>query len=177
MRILGGQYKGRFLSVPKNLPIRPTTGFAFEGLFNILNNRLNFENLEALDLFAGTGHIAFELASRGAKSIKTVDKNGSCLRFIKQTAEELQMPIYTVKEDVFSFLKQQHTAFDFIFADPPYALNNIPEIHQHIVSNKLLKSDGLCIIEHGAKTDLSTLAGFERQRSYGNVQFSFFTRI
>lgn len=177
MRILGGLYKGRSLNVPKQLPVRPTTGFAFEGLFNILNNRLNFEQLEVLDLFAGTGHISFELASRGAASVKAVDKNGSCLRFIKQTADELKMPVFTVKEDVFHFLKQQTAPFDFIFADPPYALPNIHEIHEWIVKNKLLKPDGLCIIEHGAKTDLSQLTGFERVRTYGNVQFSFFSGI
>jgi 16S rRNA (guanine966-N2)-methyltransferase len=174
MRITGGKYKGRYFEVPKNLPVRPTTGFAFEGLFNVLNNSMDFEAIEALDLFTGTGHISFELASRGAVSIQSVDKNGLCLKFIKKTANDFEMPILALKEDVFKFLERCTTPFDFIFADPPYALPNIAQIHELVMKNKLLKPNGLLIIEHGSKTDLQTLSGFEKLRTYGNVQFSFF---
>ncbi len=175
MRILGGIHKGRYINAPSNLPVRPTTGFAFEGLFNMLSNRLHFENLLVLDLFSGTGHLAYELASRGAASVQAVDKNGLCLKFIKQTALSLSLPILPVKADVFQYLESAHTAFDFIFADPPFALTNIEQIHALVKQNKLLKPNGLLIIEHGAKTNLQSLDGFEQQRTYGNVNFSFFS--
>jgi 16S rRNA (guanine966-N2)-methyltransferase len=173
VRIIGGKHKGRTIHVKKGLDVRPTTDFAKEGLFNILSNKIDFEGLEVLDLFSGTGNIAFEFASRGA-NVTSVDKHPDCTRFISNTAKELDLNIYTVKSDVFKFLQGHSHAHDIVFADPPYELENIPEIHQLVMQNKLVKEGGWLIIEHGPRTDLSQLPHFFEHRKYGNVNFSFF---
>lgn len=174
MRIIGGRYSGKTLKVPKGLPVRPTTDFAKEGLFNILNNRVDFESLAVLDLFSGTGHISLEFASRGSQQVTAVDEHIRCVIFLKQTAEQLALNIHTVKDDVFRFLENSHARFDLIFADPPYDLENFPRIHELVFSRELLNKDGYLIIEHGPKTNLESLAGFLQHRKYGNVHFSFF---
>jgi 16S rRNA (guanine966-N2)-methyltransferase len=174
MRIIGGKYGGRPIKVPKNLPVRPTTDFAKEGLFNMLNSRLDFEGLHVLDLFSGTGHMSLEFASRGAGRVVAVDANFRCVGFLRNSAKELGMDIGAAKGDVFQFLESQTSQFDVIFADPPYELPNIPKIHELVFSRKLLKPGGLLIIEHGVKTKLEELEGFVQKRNYGNVNFSFF---
>ena len=175
MRIIGGKFKGRILKVPSGLPVRPTTDFAKEGLFNILLNKIAYEDLNMLDLFAGTGHISYEFASRGADSVTCVDQNFKCCGFIRTISDELNLNIQVVKQDVFSFLRSTPNKFNLIFADPPYDLENINEIHQIIIEKQLLISGGWLIIEHGPKTNLEALAGFVEKRKYGNVNFSFFT--
>jgi 16S rRNA (guanine(966)-N(2))-methyltransferase RsmD len=154
--------------------VRPTTDFAKEGLFNILNNKIDLETSHVLDLFSGTGHISLEFASRGAASIVAVDSNFKCSGFLKSTAQEHKLPITAVKGDVFNFLKSPGSQFDLIFADPPYDLVNITDIHKLIVENKFLRPNGLLIIEHGPRTHMETLSGFQTVRKYGNVNFSFF---
>lgn len=176
MRIISGKNKGRRIIAPKNLPVRPTTDRAKEGLFNILNNSYFFEELSVLDLFAGTGNISYEFASRGASYIVAVDSNLGCIRFINRCNESLQSNIHTEKKDVFVYLKKSKQRFDIIFADPPYNLlpddfYNMPKL---VFEKKLLKEDGLLIIEHASKTDLSHLANFQYQRKYGDSVFSFF---
>ena len=162
MRIISGTHKGRRLTAPKNLPVRPTTDNAKEALFNILNNRFHFDQLEVLDLFAGTGNISYEFASRGASRITCVDSHSGCVKYIYKTAHDLSLPISTVKKDVFRYLDTIHVTFDVIFADPPYAfeMKQFEEIVGAISANKLLKTDGVCIIEHPKQTDLSELPGF-----------------
>lgn len=160
--------------MPRDLPVRPTTDFAKEGLFNILANRIDFEGIEVLDLFSGTGHISLEFSSRGASRVLSVDKHFKCVSFLRDTAAQLGLGVTTVKEDVFRFLAACHDKFDLIFADPPYDLPNIPDIHKHVFENGMLKENGMLIIEHGPGTDLSTLEGFTNSRRYGNVNFSFF---
>ena len=174
MRIIGGTHKGKTIKVPKDLPVRPTTDFAKEGLFNILSNKLDFENLSVLDLFSGTGHISLEFASRGARTIVGVDKHFKCSGFLKSISKELNFNINSIKNDVFDFLKKSTLKFDLIFADPPYDLNEIPDIHKLIFERELLNENGLLIIEHGSKTKLENLNGFTQHRKYGNVNFSFF---
>jgi len=174
VRIIGGKHKGRTIHVNKKLDLRPTTDFAKEGLFNILTNKVDFEGLEVLDLFSGTGNIAFEFASRGSK-VTCVDKNHDCARFIMATSKELNLEINVFKNDVFRFLKDRSFGYDLVFADPPYALENISEIHELVMQNKLVKPGGWLIIEHGLKTDLSRLSNFFEHRKYGNVNFSFFS--
>ncbi len=120
MRIISGTHKGKRLTAPKKLPVRPTTDMAKEGLFNILNNRFDFEEISVLDLFAGTGNISFEFASRGTKSIVAVDKYPGCLQFINKTAQELGFSIATIKADVYKYLENTSPKVDIIFADPPY---------------------------------------------------------
>ncbi len=174
MRIIGGIHKGRVLKVPLGLPLRPTTDFAKEALFNILANKIDFESIRVLDLFSGTGHISLEFASRGAKEVVSVDKNFKCIGYLKAAARELNLKVNTVKYDVFTFLNNGGTNFDLIFADPPYDLEGIPDIHQKIYEKKILSPEGLLIIEHGSRTKLDHLEGFIELRKYGNVNFSFF---
>jgi 16S rRNA (guanine966-N2)-methyltransferase len=174
MRIIGGAFKGKTIRVPKDLPVRPTTDFAKEGLFNILTNRLDFEGLSVLDLFSGTGHISLEFASRGSKQIVAVDSNFKCAGFLRSVSKEMSLNISTLKADVFDYLSGCHSTFDLIFADPPYDLSEIPRIHQLVFEKKLLNENGILIIEHGPRTHLEILPGFTQQRKYGNVNFSFF---
>lgn len=174
MRILGGILGGRNIDVPKGLPIRPTTSFAGEGLFNILNNKIDFEETSLLDLFSGTGHISVEFASRGCKDITAIDCNFSCVSFLKRTALKYELPINAVKGDVFKYLKENKKKFKIIFADPPYDIKNIEEIHQLAFENELLSENGMLIIEHGPRTKLEHLPNFNQHRKYGNVNFSFF---
>lgn len=174
MRIIGGIHKGRAINVTKGLDVRPTTDFAKEGLFNILNNKVDFENLQVLDLFAGTGNIAFEFASRGS-NVTSVDKSVDCIRFISSTSKSLNLGISTLKSDVFKFLQTHTQKYDLIFADPPYSLENIPHIHELVMQNNLLNDGGWLIIEHGPGTKLNELPHFIEHRKYGNVNFSFFT--
>jgi 16S rRNA (guanine966-N2)-methyltransferase len=175
VRILGGILGGRTIDVPKGLPIRPTTSFAGEGLFNILNNKIDFETISLLDIFSGTGHISLEFASRGCKDITAVDSNFACVNFLKQTAAKFDLPINSVKSDAFKFLKDNKRKFHVIFADPPYDIPNIEEIHQLVYEHHLLHENGIFILEHGPRTKLEHLSHFDERRKYGNVNFSFFS--
>lgn len=176
MRIISGKHKGRRLTAPKNLPVRPTTDMAKEGLFNILNNDYYFGDLKILDLFAGTGNISYEFASRGVKQIMAVDSHKGCIRFISQTTELLDLVIEPIKADVFSFLERTTQKYDIIFADPPYAMdiNDFETIARQVFKKKLLAEDGVLIIEHAKQTDLSHLSQFKSARKYGGSVFSFF---
>lgn len=174
MRIIGGIHKGKVIKVPNNLPVRPTTDFAKEGLFNILANKLDFEHINVLDLFSGTGHISLEFASRGSKEIVSVDKHFRCTGFLKSISKELNYPIHVLKSDVFDYLKNASSSYDLIFADPPYDLPEIPDIHKFVFERQLLNKGGILIIEHGSRTRLSDLKNFVQHRNYGNVNFSFF---
>lgn len=177
MRIIGGIHKGKQLVTPKNLPVRPTTDFAKEGLFNILNNRLDFEELTVLDLFCGTGNITLEFASRGAKKIISIDKHSACLNFVRDTAKALKLnSIYSERADVFKYLEKSQSTYDLIFADPPYDLQNIADIRELVFKHNLLNEDGLLIIEHGPRTNLSDKEFYQETRKYGNVNFSFFSK-
>lgn len=176
MRIISGQYKSRKILAPKNLPVRPTTDMAKESLFNILNNQFYFDAISVLDLFAGTGNISYEFASRGTEQITSVDQDFGCIKFINETAEKFEMPIQTVKSDVFKFLERTTLKANIIFADPPYSFSDeqfskIPEL---VFLNKLLIEDGLLILEHSKQTNLSSLPFFSYSKSYGGNMFSFF---
>lgn len=176
MRIVSGKYKGRRITAPKKLPVRPTTDMAKESLFNILNNQYYLEDISVLDLFSGTGNISYEFASRGTEQITAVDAHFGCIKFINETAESFEMSISTVKSDVFKFLersKQQHT---IIFADPPYdfPVEEFSKIPQLVFQNSLLETDGLLIVEHSKHTDLSHLNRYSQSKGYGGNMFSFF---
>ena len=176
MRIISGKYKGRRLNVPKKLPVRPTTDMAKEALFNILIHRYNFQDLMILDLCSGTGNIAYEFSSRGAKNVVAVDKEIRCVKFIEQTASNFEMSIDAIKGDVFSFLEHTSQKFDIVFADPPYALDSeeFERIAQIVFDIKLLNPEGLLIIEHSKHTNLSNLKNFDEVKTYGGNCFSFF---
>lgn len=176
MRIISGKYKGRRISPPKNLPVRPTTDMSKESLFNILNNRLEFEGLKVLDLFAGTGNISYEFGSRGAASMTAVDGDFGCIKFIKQTAQEFDFNISAVKSDVKKFLQGSKAAYDIIFADPPYHMDQklFEEIIHLVFENNVLAEGGLMIIEHSKHTPLDHLPNFSFDKKYGGSVFSFF---
>lgn len=175
MRIISGTHRGRTLHPPKNLPVRPTTDFAKESIFNILNNYFELDGLKVLDLFCGTGNISFEFASRGCGSIIAIDNQFNCCDFVKKNAAALKMPqIQVMKADAFGFLKKAASTFHIIFADPPYDLESIPMLPELVFGKNLLKPDGWLIVEHGPKTDLSALPHFKEKRVYGNVNFSIF---
>ena len=145
MRIISGKYKGRRISPPKGLPVRPTTDMSKEALFNVLNNHFSFEGLKVLDLFSGTGNLSYEFASRGSTPITSVDGDFGCVKFIKQVASEYDFNIAATKSDVFSFLEKNKTSYDIIFADPPYGLDQ--KIFEKIVLlvfvNGLFNEDGM----------------------------------
>lgn len=176
MRIISGKFKGRRISPPKNLPVRPTTDMSKEALFNVLNNHFNFEELKVLDLFAGTGNISYEFASRGSNNITSVDGDFDCVKFIKQTASEFDFNIAAIKSDVLKFIEKSNSTFDIIFADPPYALDQktFDTIVLSVFANNLLEQDGMMIIEHSKYTKLDHLIHFSFKKSYGGSIFSFF---
>ncbi len=176
MRIISGKYKGRRIFPPKGLPVRPTTDMSKEALFNILNNHFSFEGLKILDLFAGTGNISFEFASRGSTPITAVDADFGCVKFIKQIATEYDFNIAATKGDVFTFLERNNASYDIIFADPPYALDQktFEKIVITVFEKKTLQEDGMMIIEHSKYTKLDHLIHFSFKKSYGGSIFSFF---
>jgi 16S rRNA (guanine(966)-N(2))-methyltransferase RsmD len=176
MRIISGKHKGKRLIAPKKLPVRPTTDMAKEALFNILNFQVEFENLKLLDLFAGTGNISYEFASRGTTAITAVDQNYGCVKFIKQTSKELNAEIETIKSDVFKYLEKVKSKNDIVFADPPYdfPIEEFKKIASLVFKNNLLNEDGMLIIEHSKHTDLSSTPNFSEARRYGNSVFSIF---
>jgi 16S rRNA (guanine966-N2)-methyltransferase len=176
VRIISGKFKGRRIFPPKNLPVRPTTDMSKEALFNVLNNHFSFEGLKILDLFAGTGNISFEFASRGSDNITSVDADFGCVKFIKQVAEEYDFNIAAMRSDVFKFLEKNTNSYDIIFADPPYALDQktFENIVTLVFKQDLLREDGMMIIEHSKYTKLDHLIHFSFKKSYGGSIFSFF---
>lgn len=176
MRIISGKYKSRRLTAPKNLPVRPTTDMAKEGLFNILNNWYHLDEIKVLDLFSGTGNISFEFASRGTTDILSVDQHHGCIYYINKIAKELEFDINTIKADVFSFLEKHQGTYDVVFADPPYNFTSeqfakIPEL---VFKNKMLSEKGTLVVEHSQETDLSNLPYFTQAKRYGGCMFSLF---
>ena len=172
-----GKYKGRAINPPRNLRARPTTDFAKENLFNVLGNLLDFEECDVLDLFAGTGSISYEFASRGARSVTSVEINPVHYNFIRQTAAQLGIGnLYAVKANVFLYLKSCPKQFDVIFSDAPYDLAGSEQVVRLVLENDLLRPEGVLIFEHSKKMDFSAYPEFWQQRSYGSVQFSFFRK-
>ncbi len=176
MRIISGKFKGRRISPPKNLPVRPTTDMSKEALFNVLNNHFNFSGLKVLDLFSGTGNISYEFASRGSNNITSVDGDFGCVKFIKQTATEFDFNIAAIKSDVLKYIDRCKATYDIIFADPPYALDQktFDTIVLSIFEHQLLEQNGMMIIEYSKYTKLDHLTYFSFKKSYGGSIFSFF---
>ncbi len=178
MRIISGSLKGKRIVAPKNLPVRPTTDMAKESLFNILNNHYYFDEISVIDLFSGTGNITYEFASRGTESILAVDQNYNCIRFIENTAKQLEIDIETIKSDVFKFLEKNKRQATVIFADPPYDFEteSFLKIANLTFENDLLEENGTLIIEHSKYTDLSEHPHFSYSKKYGGNMFSFFDK-
>jgi 16S rRNA (guanine(966)-N(2))-methyltransferase RsmD len=177
MRIISGRCGGRNIVPPKNLRARPTTDFAKENLFNVLGNMIDFEDIEVLDLFAGTGSISYEFASRGAASVTSVEINAVHYNFIRSTAKTFGFDnMYRVKANVFLYLKSCAKKFDVIFSDAPYDLENSEQVVDLVFENDLLKDGGVFIFEHSKSQDFSANPYFKQLRSYGSVQFSIFEK-
>ena len=176
MRIISGKFGGRRIKPPANMPYtRPTTDIAKEGLFNILQNRMHFEDIKTLDLFGGTGCISYELASRGADNLTIVEKDNAMHAFIKKNIDMLGIKNCKVlKMDVFNYLTNCTEQFDFIFAGPPYALGSIDELPKIIVEKKLIAENGFFVLEHTPRNSYENFAGFSFVRNYGTTLFSFF---
>ena len=177
MRIIGGKFKGRKFTTPaKSWPTRPTTDIAKEGLFNILNNRLDFESLKVLDLFGGTGSHSYEFISRGCESVTYVDNFPGCIAFATKMAKELDIEseMRIVKADALRFAQTCGENFDYIFAGPPYGLPSISWIPDLIFEHKLLRQDGLFIMEHNPNHTFKSHAHYQEERNYGKTIFSFF---
>lgn len=180
MKIITGEYGGRRFDPPRNLQARPTTDVAKQALFNILQCRMDFEGIRALDLFSGTGSISFELLSRGAASVTSVEMGRPQQLFIQKVAEELHITRgrhQLVRGDVFRYLSGHPLqAFDFIFADPPYALADLQQLPDLVLGQEWLAPDAIFVLEHGKENDFSTHPAFQELRVYGAVHFSFFAR-
>jgi 16S rRNA (guanine(966)-N(2))-methyltransferase RsmD len=176
MRIISGKFGGRKINPPHNMPYtRPTTDIAKEGLFNILQNRVQIEGAQTLDLFGGTGCISYELASRGAENLTIVEKDNQMLDFIKKNVETLKIEnVQIMRMDVFQFLNSCTQQYDIIFAGPPYALNTIDDLPRIIVERKLISPEGYFILEHTPRNDYKKFDGYSFERNYGSTIFSFF---
>lgn len=176
MRIISGQWGGRRISPPANMPhTRPTTDVAKEGLFNVLDNNLEWEGMKSLDLFGGTGCISYELASRGVADLTIVEKDPDMYAFIKRTAGELGVAgLKVVKLDVFKFIQGCDAKFDFIFAGPPYGLTTIDELPRLVFERKLLKEGGWFVLEHTPRNDYRKFPYYKAERKYGTTIFSIF---
>ncbi len=178
MRVITGKYKGRHFEVPRSFKARPTTDFAKENLFNVLNGYMDFDDEPiALDLFAGTGSITLELLSRGCSKVISVEKDAQHFAFISKTLDALkETNCFPLRTDVFRYLTRCNEQFDFIFADPPYALNGLDTLPELVFQKDLLKNDGLFVLEHGKEHDFSNHPCFKERRIYGSVNFSFFKK-
>ena len=175
MRIISGSCGGGMINPPKNLRARPTTDFAKENLFNVLGNMIDFEDLEVLDLFAGTGSISYEFASRGAASVTSVEINAVHYNFIRSTAKSFNLTaIHPVKANVFLYLKSCVKQYDLIFSDAPYDLEGSDQVIEMVFEKGLLREGGLLIFEHSKSYNFSEHPRFKCARNYGSVQFSIF---
>jgi len=178
MRIITGKYKGRHFDIPRSFKARPTTDFAKENIFNVLMGYMDLEGTEALDLFSGTGSITLELLSRGCQQVVSIELDRDHHRFICDCLKKINADgpsaVQPLRADAFRFMKACHQQFDLIFADPPYALPELPTIPDIIFQKNLLKPDGLLVFEHGKDHDFSAHPHFLEHRSYGSVNFSLF---
>ena len=176
MRIISGSHRGRRIEPPKNMTARPTTDFAKESLFNVLNNKIDFDGAVVLDLFAGSGSISYEFCSRGASSVTSVELSKQHTAFIRKMNDTLSFPsLSVVQGDVFKYLATCHSKYDIIFADPPYSLETLPTIPDIVMSRSLLRPSGIFILEHPASFDFSDSPFFCEHRKYGTVNFTFFS--
>jgi 16S rRNA (guanine966-N2)-methyltransferase len=175
MRIISGVHRGRKFYPPAHIPARPTTDIAKEGLFNIIENNLDIPSLKTLDIFAGTGSISYELASRGARDLTLVEQDRVTVNFIKKTIADLHFQhCKIVKMEVFKFIRQCKDQFDFIFAGPPYALKEIDEIPELVFDKELLLTGGWLVLEHTPRNNYSRFPYYRTERNYGTTVFSIF---
>ena len=179
MRIISGSFRGKKITAPSNLPVRPTTDFAKEGLFNVLNNQFYFDEISVLDLFSGIGSISLEFLSRGSKRVVAVDSEQKCVKFLEETAHQLNAKdsVSVYLNDVIKFLKRNNQGkFDVVFADPPFDFEyeQYLEIIRLVLGNEWLEENGVLILEHSSRIQFVEHKNLVQNRKYGNVNFSFF---
>jgi 16S rRNA (guanine(966)-N(2))-methyltransferase RsmD len=175
VRIISGKYRGKQIIPAKDFSARPTTDFAKESLFNILGNQFDFEDIEVLDLFAGTGSISYEFASRGALRVDSIEMSPKYAGFIQKTASELKFDQLNVhRANVFQFIKRISSKYDIVFADPPYDLEGVDTLPALLLAQDALKEGGVFILEHSAKLNFSDNPRIIDHRNYGSVNFTFF---
>ena len=175
MRIITGKYKGRHFDIPRTFKARPTTDFAKENIFNVINAYVDWEETTALDLFAGTGSISYEFVSRGARSETNIEMNTRQIDFIKKTCTKLKIDnLHVYRSDVFKYIAKCSERYDVVFADPPYQMNNIDELLAAVIGNHLLTDDGIFILEHNRHHSFDDHPNLIDSRKYGNVHFSLF---
>ncbi len=178
MRAITGKYKGKHFEVPRNFKARPTTDFAKENLFNVLRAYLDFETTRALDLFAGTGSITLELLSRGCPEVVCVERDRQHYGFLARMFQSLgDAAVRPVCGDALRYIERGARAFDLVFADPPYALRELPELPERVMKSGLVTDRTLFVLEHGREVDFSARPDFLEHRAYGSVNFSFFRRV
>lgn len=178
MRIINGKNRGKKIEAPASLPVRPTTDLGKESLFNILNNYFHFDRVRVLDLFAGTGNITYEFASRGAVFVTAVDQHQGCADFIRKTIHQLGYEnVSIVRGDAFKFVERSRQKYDIIFADPPYDMENLEKIVEKVFQNKLLHPDGWLVLEHARHYDFSKHPHFYQHRKYGKLNFTFLVNL
>lgn len=181
MRIITGRYKGKHFEVPRSFKARPTTDFAKENLFNVLRAYVDFEETRALDLFAGTGSITLELLSRGCPEVVSVERDRQHHAFVRAAVEhciagDADVVARVLNADALRYIARSAEAFDLVFADPPYALRELAELPDRVMSGHVLRTGGLLVLEHGKDHDFSDRPDFLEHRAYGSVNFSFFRR-
>jgi 16S rRNA (guanine966-N2)-methyltransferase len=175
VRIISGRLRGKKIIAPQTLPVRPTTDFAKTGLFNILSNRISWPNTTALDLFAGTGNISYEMISRGVANITAVDLDKRCVAFIQKTFDDIHaINTSVIHSDALEFLDQCTSTFDLIFADPPFAESPVNDLVSLVFNKKLLRKNGLLVIEHSSDMSFTIPEYIPEKRTYGAVSFSIF---
>ncbi len=176
MRVITGKYKGRHFDIPRTFKARPTTDFAKENIFNVLMGYVDFDGATALDLFSGTGSITLELLSRGCRQVVSVEQDRDHHRFILQCLKSIGVgsEAIALRADAFRFIRQCHQQFDFIFADPPYALPQLATIPDLVLGGSLLAPGGVFVFEHGSANDFTEHPRFLEHRSYGSVNFTLF---
>lgn len=177
MRIIRGKFGRRRFDVPGNISARPTTDFARENLFNVLENMIDFDGIRAIDLFAGTGAIALEMVSRGAADVVAVEKAPTQYRFIEKVRQQLNcMELHVVKGDALKYIQSVKAPADLVFADPPYDMEGFDDVPGLILGSGAVGPETLVVVEHGKTRDFSSLPGFLERRTYGSVNFSIFRK-
>lgn len=177
MRIIRGKFGRRRFDVPTNISARPTTDFARENIFNVLENYLDFDGITAIDLFAGTGAISLEMVSRGAASVVAVEKAPTQFRFIEKVRQQLNCSELTViRGDALKYIESTVSPVDLIFADPPYDMEGFDAVPELILNSGACGENTIVVVEHSKKHDFSSLPDFRQHRAYGSVNFSIFCK-
>lgn len=177
MRAITGKYKGRHFDLPRHFNGRPTTDFAKENLFNVLRGYVDFEGLTVLDLFSGTGSISLEFLSRGAARVVSVENDVHHFAFQRSLKQKLDDASWQpLRFDALRYIARGVEPFDLVFADPPYALPELPSLPDRVMESGLLRPGAIFVLEHGKEQAFDQHLQFVEHRAYGSVNFSIFRK-